>query len=94
MRRETVLWSSLAMSCVGLVLLFLTSPEVSPQQLEWQGEVLSVREHGGVSFVSFVPGNVTVVSFEELDWSEGYHVLIGRLQQYKGKVEFVVEDVR
>ena len=82
---------SLSLSLVGLTALFFLKPEVSPQQLQIEGVVKNVWQKDNVAFIRFVPDNLTVVSFDQLDIEPGDHVLNGRLQQYNGRVEFVVE---
>ena len=79
-------------SVVGLIALFFLKPEVSPQSLQLFGTVKYVSQKEKVAFISFVPDNMTVVSFKKVDIQPGKHILTGRLQQYKGRIEFVVED--
>jgi len=74
---------------VGLVILLVTYPQVSPQELVIEGEIVSVSQKGGVAFITFVPTDFLVVSFEKVP-PEGNVSLVGRLQEYKGRVEFVV----
>lgn len=92
MKRKTLLIISLSISIIGLIALFFLKPEVSPQSLQLSGTVKYVNQKEKVAFISFVPDNMTVVSFEKVDLQPGKHVLTGRLQQYKGRVEFIVED--
>ena len=82
---------AISISVIGILLLYLVTPDVSPQFLSIEGEIKSVREHSGVVFINFVPENFTVVSFKDLELEKGPVVLHGRLQEYKGRVEFVVE---
>lgn len=82
---------TISISVIGLILLFFLKPDVSPQFLALEGEIQAVREHEGVVFIAFVPENFTVVSFKSLELEPGPAVLYGRLQEYKGRVEFVVE---
>ncbi len=91
MKRKTILLTSLFLSVVGIVALFFLKPEVSPQQLQLEGVVKNVWQKENAAFIRFVPDNMTVVSFNQIDLEPGHHVLTGRLQQYKGRVEFVVE---
>lgn len=92
MREKSLLCIAVVTSIVGLVVLACVRPDVSPQFLQMEGEVRAVRTRGGVSFIEFAPSNFTVVSFSEQQVEEGNQTLIGRLQPYKGKVEFVVES--
>ena len=92
MNRKTLLLISLSLSIVGLIALFFLKPEVSPQLLQIEGYVKHVWQKDNVAFISFVPDNMTIVSFEKLDLEQGHHVLNGRLQQYKGRIEFVVDS--
>ncbi len=92
MKRKSLLLISLFLSAAGIVALFFLKPDVSPQLLQMDGEVKYVAEKEKVTFISFVPENFTVVTFEKLDIEPGKHTLNGRLQQYKGRVEFIVES--
>ena len=91
MKRKTLLITSLLISIVGLIALFFLRPEVSPQSLQLSGTVKYVNQKEKVAFISFMPDNLTVVSFGKVDLKPGKHVLTGRLQQYKGRIEFVVD---
>lgn len=75
----------------GLSILLFTRPQVSPSELVITGEVISVVQKDNVAFVTFLPKDFLVVSFEKVP-SEGNISLVGRLQEYKGRVEFVVSD--
>jgi hypothetical protein len=94
MKRKTLLIISLSLSIIGIVTLFFLKPDISPQSLQLSGTIKHVFQKEKAAFINFVPENFTVVSFENLDISEGHHTLVGRLQQYKGKVEFVVEEIK
>lgn len=78
-------------SLAGLFLLAILKPNVSPQLLELSGEVIKVNEHENVAFIDIIPDNLTVVSFNG-HIQTGKQVLHGRLQQYNGRVEFVIDD--
>lgn len=93
MKRKTLLVISLILSFSGVFVLFLLKPDVSPQLLQFSGVVKFVNVHENITFVSFVPDNLTVVSFGDFDIPSGEHTLNGRLAQYKGRVEFIVESV-
>ena len=92
MKRKTLLIISLALSIIGIIALFFLKPEVSPQSLQITGVVKYVKQKENVAFISFVPDNMTFVSFEQVDLDSGKHTLTGHLQQYKGRVEFVVDS--
>jgi hypothetical protein len=92
MKRKTLLLISLTLSVVGIAVLSFLKPEVSPQLLQLTGTVKYVNQKENVAFISFVPDNLTVVSFDNVDLEPGKHTLTGRLQQYKGRVEFVVDE--
>ena len=77
--------------CVGFAILFTTSPKVSPQVLSISGMVTGVDERSKVSFITFIPDDFLVVSFDKAP-PIGNVTLHGRLQQYEGKVEFVVQE--
>jgi hypothetical protein len=94
MKRKTLLTISLTISIIGLVALYLLKPDISPQLLQLSGTIKHVFQKENVAFISFVPDNMTVVSFEGAVSEPGYHTLVGRLQQYNGKVEFVVEEIK
>jgi hypothetical protein len=92
MKRKTLLATSLVLSIIGIIALFFLKPEVSPQSLQLTGTVKYVNQKENVAFISFSPDNLTVVSFDNVDLEPGRHTLTGRLQQYKGRVEFVVDE--
>ena len=94
MRVKSLLVIAVAVSVVGLFVLAMIRPEVSPQLLQIEGVVERIDARGGVSFVRFQPSNFTVVSFNAEHIEEGNQVLIGRLQSYEGRVQFVVESTR
>ncbi len=79
-------------SLVGLFVLAVIRPDVSPSVVQIEGIVERVDVRGSVSFIRFSPKNFTVVSFETDEFAEGEQVLYGRLQNYKGRVEFIVES--
>jgi len=93
MKRKTLLVVSLCLSIIGITAIFFLKPEVSPQSLQLSGTVKYVNQKENVAFISFVPDNLTVVSFDKVNLEPGQHTLTGRLQQYKGRVEFIVEEV-
>ncbi len=90
MKRKTLLTISLTLSLLGLIALFFLKPDVSPQSLQLSGTVKYVNQKEKVAFISFIPENFTVVSFDKLNLEPGHHILTGRLQQYKGRIEFIV----
>ena len=92
MKRKTLLIISVTLSVLGLIALFFLRPDVSPQSLQLSGTVKYVNQKENVAFISFVPDNLTVVAFSQVNLEPGHHVLTGRLQQYKGRIEFVLED--
>ncbi len=94
MNRKTLLIISLVISVIGIIALFFLKPDVSPQYLQLTGYVKHVYQKENVAFISFVPDNLTVVSFDKVNLEPGEHTLIGRLQQYEGRVEFIVEEIR
>jgi hypothetical protein len=94
MKRKTLLAISFTISIIGLAVLYFLKPDISPQSLQLSGTVKRVFQKENVAFISFVPDNMTVVSFEGDVSESGYHTLVGRLQQYDGKVEFVVEEIK
>lgn len=93
MKRNVLLMISFIVSLVGLLFIFLLKPDVSPQLLQLSGDVKFVNVHDNVTFISFVPENLTVVSFGDFDIPVGASILNGRLALYKGRVEFIVESV-
>jgi hypothetical protein len=60
--------------------------------LQLSGIVKHVFQKENVAFISFVPDNMTVVSFDSINIEPGHHTLTGRLQQYKGRLEFIVSE--
>jgi len=83
---------SLGLSLVGIVAIFFLKPDVSPQYLQLNGTVKYVNQKEKVAYIHFVPDDLLVVSFEQVDMEPGEHTLNGRLQHYKGRVEFVVDS--
>ncbi len=92
MKRNILLTISLALSLVGLIALFFLKPEFSPQSLQLTGVVKYYNTKEKVAFINFVPDNLMVVSFDKFELEPGKHTLTGHLQQYEGKVEFVVDS--
>ena len=92
MKRITLISISLAISSLGIVALFFLEPDVSPQHLRINGTITNVNVKDKVTFITFAPDDFLVVSFEDLNVSKGKYQLVGRLQQYRGRAEFVVED--
>ena len=93
MKRNSLLMISIALSIVGIVALFLITPDVSPRSLKVSGVVKKVSQRGSVSFIRFVPSDLEVISFDGQGIGEGKAVFAGHLQEYKGRVEFVVDQV-
>ncbi len=89
MKQSILIIVSVALSFFGIFLLFFFRPDVSPQYLQLSGNVTKVVQKDKVAFISFVPDDLLVVSFGDVP-DAGSHVLTGRLQQYEGRVEFVV----
>jgi hypothetical protein len=75
----------------GISVLFFTKPVVSPSEFVISGEVIAVNQKENVAFINFVPNDFLVVSFEKIP-PKGNVSLVGRIQDYKGRVEFVVSD--
>jgi len=92
MNRKLLLTISLTLSLAGIIAIFFFKPDVSPQSLQLTGTVKYVNQKEKVAFINFVPDNLTVVAFEKVNLNPGKHVLTGRLQQYKGRVEFIVDS--
>ena len=67
MKRSTLLIISLLLSVIGIFIIYLVKPEVSPQSLELTGTVKHVYQHENVAFIAFVPDNLTVVYFGKSD---------------------------
>lgn len=91
MNSTALLSIAAVMSVLGIVALFFLKPDVSPQYLQMSGEITRVDVREKVTFITFIPDDFLVVSFEE-QVGPGKVVLTGRLQQYKGRVEFVVSS--
>lgn len=92
MKRNILLTISLFLSIVGIIALFFLKPDVSPQSLQLTGVVNYYNTKEKVTFINFVPDDLMVVSFDDFNLEPGKHTLTGRLQQYEGKVEFVVDS--
>ena len=92
MHRTTLIIISLCLTIIGIIALFFLRPDISPQYLQLSGEIISINAKEKVTFITFVPDDFLVVSFEKVNLEPGKHKLTGRLQQYKGRVEFIVED--
>jgi hypothetical protein len=99
MNRQSLLIIAIIFSLIGLIALFFISSWLNahPEHasfLQISGVVNSVRIKNGVTIMSIDPAELSVVAFEPLELEKGEHVTFyGRLQEYKGRVEFVVEDV-
>jgi len=92
MRERTLLILSLAIAIIGILALFFLKPSVSPQYIQMTGRVNSINAKEKITFINFIPDEFLVVSFDEVNLQPGKHTLTGRLQQYKGRVEFIVES--
>lgn len=92
MNRDVLVVVSLVLAGCGMCALFFLKPDVSPQYMKLSGTIMEVDERERVTFVTFVPDDFLVVSFSDAPLREGSAELVGRLQQYKGRVEFVVES--
>lgn len=92
MKRNALLIISSIISIIGLIALFFLKPDVSPQSLQLSGTIKHVNQKEKVALISFVPDNLMVVSFNELNLAPGYYLLTGHLQQYEGKIEFIVDS--
>lgn len=93
MQQNVLLGVAVCVSLIGAVVLFVLSPEISPQDTLLRGEITAIRSTGKVWFIDVVPEELTVVSFDPVNAS-GHHELVGRLASYEGRVEFIVEGVR
>ncbi len=91
--QKLIIILSISISIIGIVLLFFLKPEVSPQEILLEGEVRSTFTKGKATFISMAPKNFTIVTFEEFDIPEGNITLVGRLQEYKGRVEFIADRI-
>lgn len=91
MKSWLVYFMCCAVFLIGFLILFFTKPQVSPSELVIAGEVISISQKDNVAFITFAPNDFTVVSFDKIP-PEGGVSLVGRLQEYKGRVEFVVSD--
>ncbi|MBS3148946.1 hypothetical protein J4219_08795 [Candidatus Woesearchaeota archaeon] len=92
MNKTVLLIVCLILSVVGIVMIFFAKPDVSPQVLELSGTVVEVDKRADVTFITFIPDDLKVVSFGEGSFAKGNTTLRGRLQQYKGRLEFVLDD--
>lgn len=92
---KKLLLTSLLITIIGILTLLFTEPDITPQKLLLTGKITSINDRGKVQFIKFLPENLEVVSFKNLNLEENKSLsLVGTLQQYKGKVEFVVDGVR
>lgn len=80
-------------SLAGLIIIFLITPDISPQYIVLEGEITGVDDLGSVSFIDFFPYDFTVLSFDSVN-KTGRAKLVGKLASYDGKVEFIVDEVR
>jgi len=92
MKQKTLLIIALLLSVAGIIFLFFLKPDVSPQYLQLSGNITKINQKEKVAFITFIPDDFLVVSFENVDLEPGYHTLTGRLQKYKGRVEFIVSS--
>lgn len=92
MEKRALIGVCFALAVLGMVLIFLSKPKISPQSIELTGTIKSVKAKGDVAFISFIPDNLEVVSFSPGNFEEGNATLHGKLKQYKGRLEFVLDD--
>ena len=92
MNKTVLLMVCLILSVAGMVMIFFAKPDVSPQVLELSGNVVKVDKRSDITFITFIPDDLKVVSFGEVSIVNGNATLRGRLQQYKGRLEFVLDD--
>lgn len=84
---------AIGVSIIGIVVLFFLKVDVAPQELVLSGEVKSVFKSDKVTFISMVPSNFTILSFDDLGVEKGKVSFVGRLQEYKGRVEFIADRI-
>lgn len=94
MHQKTLLKIALIVAFAGLLVIFFITPDISPQSIVIDGEIVKVQSAEEISFITFIPYDFTVVSFSELNNITGRAKLIGKLSSFEGKVEFVVEEIR
>ena len=101
MNRKGLLLLAIICAILGLGGLFLASVwlEDHPEEtalLTLTGEIRGVNSKGKTTFIKIIPSSeLLVVSFKQLDVQKEETVtLAGRLQEYQGRVEFVVEKVQ
>ena len=73
--------------------MFTITPDISPQSTIIEGEIINVNNMDAVSFIEFIPYDLTVLSFTPTN-KTGSARLIGKLASYDGKLEFIVDEVR
>lgn len=96
---KQVLALSLLVIFTGLPLLVLGSALLSPDEkttITIEGFVERTTDTGKVTFIDLkLSEPLILMSFDRLNISENTFIKVeGRLQEYKGKLEFIIEDFK
>jgi hypothetical protein len=94
MHQKTLLKTALIVAFSGLIILFFLTPDISPQSIVIEGEIIEIQNEEKITFITFLPYDFTVISFQPVENITGRATLIGKLASYDGKVEFITEEIR
>ncbi len=81
----------LAIIMVPITSFFLSISSKEIHYLTLKGEVKSIKQ-GDVTFVT-LKTNLPVIFFKNVNINSSQVIIKGRLEEYKGKLEFVGEEV-
>ncbi len=96
---KQVLALAILVILIGLPLLVLASAFLSPDEkttISIEGFVERTTDTGKVTFIDLkLSKPLTLVSFNELNLSKDSFIKIeGHLQEYKGKLEFIIDGFK
>jgi len=93
MNERTLLIIAVIVIIIGLGLLFFASKtDLKETKASVEGTVKKVVQKKELT-IAYITTDVPVVYFEEKSIKKGDHLLAqGRLQEYKGKLEFIVDE--
>lgn len=93
MQQKNFLILALIISVFGILILFIVTPDISPQSITIKGRINNITNTEKLSEIHFTPYDFKIISFKNFNHT-GPAKLIGKLASYNGKLEFIVEDIR
>ena len=81
---------------IGLLLLYYTLPEQkNEREITITGKILSTEQKEKMTILKLDPKTpLTIISFQKTNAQKNTNVKItGRLQEYKGKIEFIANKI-